>query len=188
MMFNLYKSVEKKMCKRVLIVSTVILLSMQSAYSQLHTRVYLSPRLKIGWTFFSGFNYGLDFTIGLFRLKAKNPEINVCISPQYMMVNYKGNVHSIVSFNAVLESDYYRLNLGIGKAVTKWGFHNRNSNNALGYNIGVALSTSSVHTPWIEGNVFALSNGYWEFYGRPYYMMTSVFFRPAEPYVVYETK
>jgi hypothetical protein len=126
-------------------------------------------------------------TIGLFNLKTENPEINVCISPQYMMVNYKGNIHSLISFNAVIESDYYRLNLGIGKAVMKWGFKNRNSNNTLGYNIGVALSTSSIHTPWIEGNVFALHHGYWEFYGRPYYLSSSMFFRPAEPYVLYET-
>jgi len=156
------------------------------AHAQLRTRVYLSPRLKIGWTFYSGFNYGLEFNIGLFNLKEEKPEINVSLSPQYMLVNYKGNVHSLISVNAVLESDYYRLMLGMGEAVTKWGFNNRNSNKAFGYNVGMGLSTSSKFTPWIEGNCFVLKNGYWEFYGRPYYMSASTFFRP-DPYIVYET-
>lgn len=156
------------------------------AEAQLHTRVFLSPRLKIGWTFFSGFNYGLEFNIGLFNIKQEKPEINVGISPQYMFVNYKGNTHSIISMNAVIESDYYRLMLGMGEALTKWGFRNRNSNRAFGYNIGLALSTSSNYTPWIEGNVFSLKNGYWEFYGRPYYLSASTFYR-TDPYVIYET-
>lgn len=187
-MFGLKKIIRSVVLKRLVIILSAVFFCVPEVFAQLHTKVYLSPRLKIGWTFFSGFNYGLDLTIGLFTLKNENPEINVCISPQYMMVNYKGNVHTLISFNAVIESDYYRLNLGVGKAVTKWGFHNRNSNNSLGYNIGVAFSTESEHTPWIEGNVFALHNGYWEFYGRPYYMSSSVFFRPASPYVVYETQ
>lgn len=154
--------------------------------AQLRTRVSLSPRLKIGWTFYSGFNYGLDLNIGLFNLKEDKPEINVCLAPQYMLVNYKGNVHSIISVNAVIESDYYRLMLGMGEALTKWGFKNRNSNRAFGYNVGLALSTSSRYTPWFEGNGFVLKNGYWEFYGRPYYLSASTYFR-TDPYIVYET-
>ena len=155
--------------------------------AQLDTKVTLSPRIKLGWTFFSGFNYGIEFNIGLFTIKHDNPEVNVCFAPQYMLANYKGNVHSLITINAVVESDYYRLMLGMGQAFTKWGFHNRNSNRAFGYNIGLALSTESKYTPWIEGNVFALKNGYWEFYGRPYYLSASMFFRP-EPYVVYAKK
>ena len=178
---------KKNLFKRILLISAAVFFCINEGFSQLNTKVYLSPRIKVGWTFFSGFNYGLDLTIGLFNIKKENPEINVCIAPQYMMVNYKGNVHTLISFNAVLESDYYRLCLGMGKSITKWGFHNRNSNNALGYNISMALSTESRYTPWIEGSVFALSNGYWEFYGRPYYLSTSMFFRP-EPYTLYEKK
>lgn len=164
---------------------SILGISAGDLFAQLDTRVTLSPRLKIGWTFYSGFNYGLEFNVGLFSLRRENPEINVSIAPQYMLVNYKGNVHSLISVNAVVESDTYRLMLGMGQALTKWGFHNRNSNNAFGYNIGLALSTESKFTPWVEGNVFALKNGYWEFYGKPYYLSCSGFLRP-EPYVVYE--
>jgi len=173
--------------KKLLLLLAAVCFSVSNSYSQLDTKVYLSPRIKLGYTLYSGFNYGFEMTIGLFNLKQENPEINVCLSPQYMMVNYKGNVHSIFSFNAAIESDYYRIHVGIGKAIMKWGFRNRNSNTALGYNIGFALSTESKYTPWIEGNCFALHNGYWEFYGKPYYFSGSVFFRP-DPYLVYETK
>lgn len=178
----------KKFSGRILAIVLVLLISgiVQTASAQLHTRVTLSPRLKIGWTFFSGFNYGVEVNIGLFNIKQENPEINVSLSPQYMFVNYKGNVHSILSVNAVIESDYYRLMLGMGEVLTKWGFQSRNSNRAFGYNVGLALSTSSKYTPWIEGNVFALQNGYWEFYGRPYYLSVSTFYR-TEPYMIYET-
>lgn len=151
------------------------------------TKVYFSPRIKLGWTFYSGFNYGAELCVGLFALHRDNPEIDVCISPQYMLVNYKGNVHNVISVNAVVESDTYRLMLGMGQALTKWGFHNRNSNRAFGYNVGLSLTTDSKYTPWVEANVFALRNGYWEFYGRPYYLSVSGFFRP-DPYVVYEKK
>ncbi|MCQ2249547.1 MAG: hypothetical protein MJZ66_00410 [Bacteroidales bacterium] len=169
-----------------IVVALFLILAGDVAHAQLRTRVFLSPRLKIGWTFYSGFNYGLEMNIGLFNLKEEKPEINVCLAPQYMLVNYKGNVHSLISVNAVLESDYYRLTLGMGEALTKWGFNNRNSNKAFGYNVGLGLSTSSKFTPWVEANGFVLKNGYWEFYGRPYYLSVSGFFRP-DPYVVYET-
>ncbi len=173
---------------RTIAIAAFLLLAVADnvAHAQLKTRVYLSPRLKIGWTFYSGFNYGIEMNIGLFNLKSEKPEINVSLAPQYMLVNYKGNVHSLISVNAVLESDYYRLMLGMGEALTKWGFNNRNSNKAFGYHVGLALSTSSKFTPWVEGSGFILKNGYWEFYGRPYYLSASTFFRP-EPYVLYET-
>ncbi|MCR5453913.1 MAG: hypothetical protein K6F33_02880 [Bacteroidales bacterium] len=160
----------------------------EASRAQLDTKVTLSPRLKVGWTFFSGFNYGLELNVGLFTIKKDNPEINVGFAPQYMFVNYKGNVHSLLTVNAVLESDTYRLMAGMGQAFTKWGFRGRNSNKAFGYNIALGLTTESRHTPWVEGNVFVLKNGYWEFYGRPYYLSTSIFFREADPYIVYQKK
>ena len=186
-MLTIKKIIRSVFFRRLLMIFAAVFFCVPYSTAQIHTRVSLSPRLKIGWTFFSGFNYGIDLTVGLVRLKENNPEINVGISPQYMLVNYKGNVHSVLSFNAVIESDYYRLHIGMGTVMTKWGFNNRNSNNALGYNVGIALSTESVYTPWVECNVFALHHGYWEFYGKPYYLSTSVFFR-SEPYLLYETK
>ncbi len=178
----------KKFYGRILAIVLALMISgfAGTADAQLHTRVYLSPRIKIGWTFYSGFNYGVEVNVGLFNIKAEKPEINVALSPQYMFVNYKGTVHSILTLNAVVESDYYRLMLGMGEALTKWGFNNRNSNKAFGYNISLGLSTSSNYTPWIEGNVFAIKNGYWEFYGRPYYLSSSLFYR-TEPYMIYQT-
>ena len=178
----------RKFLTRIFGIALALLLALWSldASAQLRTNVYLSPRLKIGWTFYSGFNYGLELNIGLFNMKAENPQIDISLAPQYMLVNYKGNTHSLISINAVLESDYYRLMLGMGEALTKWGFHGRNSNRAFGYNVAMALSTSSKYTPWVEGQGFVLKNGYWEFYGRPYYLSVSTFFRP-DPYIVYET-
>jgi len=179
-----------KMVKRICIVlaACALLILPTAVRAQLDTKVTLSPRIKVGWTFFSGFNYGLELNIGMFTIKKRNPEINVGIAPQYMFVNYKGNVHSLLSVNGVLESDTYSLMVGMGQAFTKWGFRGRNSNKAFGYNIGLALTTESRHTPWVEGNVFVLKNGYWEFYGRPYYLSASMFFRESDPYIVYQKK
>lgn len=179
-----------KMAKRTCIVLLAVVLMMlpMVGSAQLNTKVTLSPRLKVGWTFFSGFDFGLEFNVGLFTIKRENPEINVGFSPQYLLVNYKGNVHSLISVNGVLESDTYRLMLGMGQAFTKWGFRGRNSNKAFGYNVALGLTTESRHTPWVEGNVFVLKNGYWEFYGRPYYLSASMFFREADPYIVYQKK
>jgi len=175
--------------KECLILAVCALLMLPSiCRAQLNTKVTISPRIKVGWTFFSGFNYGLELNVGLFTIKRQNPEINVGISPQYMFVNYKGNVHSLLTMNAVLEADTYRLMAGMGQAFTKWGFMGRNSNKAFGYNVSLALTTESRHTPWVEGDVFLLKNGYWEFYGRPYYLSTSMFFREADPYIVYQKK
>ena len=122
------------------------------------------------------------------HIKRENPEINVGISPQYLFVNYKGNVHSLLTMNLSLEADTYRLMAGMGQAFTKWGFMGRNSNKAFGYNVALGLTTESSHTPWVEGDVFILKNGYWEFYGRPYYLSASMFFREADPYIVYQKK
>ena len=176
----------KRICY-VLAICTLLILPIESL-AQLNTKVTISPRIKLGWTFFSGFDYGLELNIGLFTIKRENPEINVGISPQYMFVNYKGNVHSLLTMNAVLEADTYRLMAGMGQAFTKWGFMGRNSNKAFGYNVSLGLTTESRHTPWVEGDVFILKNGYWEFYGRPYYLSASMFFREADPYIVYQKK
>ena len=178
------------MVKRICIILAVcaLLIMPMESLAQLNTKVTLSPRIKVGWTFFSGFDYGIELNVGLFTIKKENPEINVGISPQYLFVNYKGNVHSLLTMNVTLESDTYRLMAGMGQAFTKWGFMGRNSNKAFGYNVAFGLSTESSHTPWLECDVFMLKNGYWEFYGRPYYLSTSMFFREADPYVVYKKK
>ena len=171
----------------VLVVMAFALLPVASL-AQLNTKVTISPRLKVGWTFFSGFDYGIELNVGLFTIKMENPEINVGISPQYLFVNYKGNVHSLLTMNLSLEADTYRLMAGMGQAFTKWGFMGRNSNKAFGYNVALGLTTESSHTPGVEGDVFILKNGYWEFYGRPYYLSASMFFREADPYIVYQKK
>ncbi len=170
---------------RIFILILSLLFALKS-FGQLNTNVYLSPRLTVGYTFYSGFNYGVDLTIGLFRIKS-DPEINVCISPQYYFVNYKHNVHNLISFNVVAESDFFRIGGGIGQSITKWGFKRINRNAALGYQIDAAISTTSKYTPWLQMKAFMLHNGYWEFYGRPYYLSADMFFRP-EPYVIYYKK
>ncbi|MBP5368555.1 MAG: hypothetical protein J6Z01_08915 [Bacteroidales bacterium] len=168
------------------IMAFVITLAAHSgATAQLHTKVYLSPRITLGWCFYTGFTYGVDCSIGLFNLKTQDPEINVLMSPQIYFVNYKNSVQTLISFNVALESDYYRLTAGMGQAVTKWGFKNINHNKAFGYNLGLALSTTSKYTPWAEVKSFILHSGYWEFYSRPYYLSAGGFFRP-EPYIIYE--
>ena len=176
----------KKLCL-ILAVCALLIIPIES-FAQLNTKVTISPRIKVGWTFFSGFDYGIELNVGLFTIKKENPEINVGISPQYLFVNYKGNVHSLLTMNVFLEADTYRLMAGMGQAFTKWGFMGRNSNKAFGYNVALGLTTESRHTPWVEGDVFILKNGYWEFYGRPYYLSASMFFREADPYIVYQKK
>lgn len=170
---------------RFLLAIALIPMFSTNTFSQLHTKVYLSPRLCVGWTFYSGFNYGIDFTIGLFNLKSKDPEINFCISPQYYIVNNNHKEQHIISFAFAAESDYYRLGLGMGQVRTKWGFRGINNNKAFGYHFDFALSSDSRYTPWARCKVFALHNGYWEFYGRPYYLSTDIYLRP-DPYLVYE--
>ncbi len=175
------KNMKKAIAIIILFLSTIINTQAQD------TKVYLSPRLIIGWTFYSGFNYGIDLTIGLFKIKSDNPEINFCISPQYYFVNYKNTQQNIISFNAVIESNIYRIAAGIGQVNYKWGFKGINRNGALGYQFDVSLTTDSKYTPWVQCKTFVLHNGYWEFYSRPYYLSTNIFFRP-EPYIVYEKK
>ncbi|MCQ2974773.1 MAG: hypothetical protein MJ211_08175 [Bacteroidales bacterium] len=168
-----------------IIITISLLLSAFTSNAQLNTKVYFSPRITLGWCFYTGFTYGVDLTFGLINLKTENPEINFCLSPQYYFVNYKNSQHSLISFNLVIESDYYKIMAGMGQASTKWGFKNINHNKAFGYHVGAGLSTDSKYTPWIEAKTFILHNGYWEFYSRPYYLSADMYFRP-EPYIFYE--
>ena len=56
----------KKM--RLVLALCVLLIMPMESLAQLNTKVTLSPRIKVGWTFFSGFDYGIELNVGLFTI------------------------------------------------------------------------------------------------------------------------
>lgn len=171
------------MSKNKLLIIIFLLVSLKSyAQNNLTSNLYFSPHLTIGYTFGTGLNYGVDLTFGIFKLKNDNPEINGALSLQYYFVNYMGSTHRLFTVNLVAESDYYRLALGAGDTKKKWGFRRINKSKAFGYHFDFGISTVSTYTPWLGLKVFAIHGGYWEFYNKPYYMSTVMYFRQSPYY------
>ncbi len=138
--------------------------------------LYISPTVTIGYTFNSGFNYGIDITFGLVKIQNFIPETTAGISLQYYFVNYEYSQHGITAFNVIAESEIFRLGIGGANINKKWGFHNRNKNSAFGTSLDFGLSTPNFKTPWLGFKTF-VPREQWEACLNPYYISVYTYFK-----------
>ncbi len=147
------------------------------------SKPYFSPVITLGYTFGSGWTYGVDLTVGLMTLQNNIPPSYLAGSIQYYFVNYKNETHRIISFNAVNENGYYRLSGGIGIVSKKWGYKNVNNDWALGFSSEVDLSYNDTRVPWLGVRMF-LPVMSWPWIKQPYYVSGVIFWRtePWQPF------
>ena len=152
----------------------------QNAKAQLikeaSTNIYFTPLFTVGYTLNSGFNYGVDLTIGLFTIQNNIPQTNAGISFQYYIVNYDESQHRIFAINIIAENDYFRIGGGMAQISKKWGFKNRNKNRAIGTSLDFGISTYHYKTPWLAFKTFVPLQQ-WELCLNPYYISTYSYFK-----------
>lgn len=167
----------KKNIKILLIsISLFATIKVFSQTQAIEPNLYISPFITIGYTFNSGFNYGVDITFGLFKVQNYIPETTAGFSIQYYFVNYKESVHKITAFNLITENRNFRAGIGGAGISKKWGFRNRNLNRAFGTSIDLGITTPSYKTPWLAFKTFVPKQE-WELCLNPYYISLYTYFK-----------
>ena len=155
----------------------------QNPFKSVSSNLYFSPFITLGYTFNSGFNYGIDLTIGLFKIQNNIPPTNAGFSIQYYFVNYENSNHRIIAFNVIAESEYFRIGTGVAEIKKKWGYKDRNKTTAFGTSFDFGISTNSVKTPWLAFKTFAPQQK-WEWSKNPYYVSLYTYFKPEPFYML----
>ena len=140
-------------------------------------KIYLAPRLTLGYTLKAGFNYGLDLNIGLYGINYNKFVLNSGVSLSAYYVNYSVVNHLLTTANILLESDYFTAKAGYGMITYKWGYRNRNMQRSDGLNFDLALSVPQKPAPAV-GVKFFMPNPdqLMEFTGKNY-LSGYLFFR-----------
>jgi hypothetical protein len=177
--------------KKIIILIVIILsFSINRLYSQfeipvISTNLYFSPVITLGYTFGSGLNFGLDFTLGLVKIKHYNPEISGALSLQYYLVSYEKSMHIIKNVTLIAESEYFRIGIGAGEIKKSWGFRNRNVSKAFGTNVDFGISAFSYKVPWLGVKAFMPRPGTWEWCENKNYISAYTYFK-QEPIFLFK--
>jgi hypothetical protein len=150
----------------------------------IESNAYLLPSITIGYTFGSGFNYGIDFKVGILKVTYNNPQVNAGVMFSYYWVNFKESQHRIRTINLILDSDVFSVAGGAGDVTRRWGRNNINSAKAFGTSFSFSISTVFQQTPWVGICVFKPKGDTWEFYDKHAYYSFYTFFRqtPYKPF------
>ncbi len=160
----------------LVIIAFVIICNARAQESYKGTNVYLSPRITIGYTISSGFNYGFDFVVGVYQLN----DAKFGLDLTYYMVNTDQGHHSIKGLALVAEMNYVNVKLGAGSVARRWGLKNINKAKAPGIMIDVSGGFDPYIAPWIGVKGFIFSRAKWNFYDQPSYISAYTYFKTPE--------
>lgn len=153
-----------------------VLLSTKAQDSFKGSNIYLSPRITIGYTISSGFNYGFDLVTGLYQ----HNEMNFGLDFSYYMVNTNQGHHAIKGFAFVAESEYMNAKIGAGMVSRRWGLKNVNKTRAPGIMVDVSAGFGIDQAPWIGAKGFIFKRSVWSFYDQPSYISAYTYFKTPE--------
>jgi hypothetical protein len=137
------------------------------------SKIYLSPRINLGYTFKSGFNYGFDIMLGLYKVN----DFDFGINFSYCMVNTNQGLHKIKGVGIIAEMDYLSVKLEAASVSRRWGLKNINRASAPGILIDVAGNIGEPNSPWVGVKSFIFDHQRWPFYDHPSYMSTYIYFK-----------
>ena len=140
------------------------------------TYVFLSPRITLGYTFNSGFNYGVDLAVGLYKLN----DFKFGTAFSYYLVNTNQGIHRIKGFTIMADSKYFNIRLGAGAVVRRWGMRNINKASAPGLIVDISASPDAYKAPWIGIKAFLFKRSKWVFYDHPTYTSAYTYFRTPD--------
>ncbi len=160
----------------IILLNLSLICNIRAQESYKGTNVYLSPRITLGYTISSGFNYGFDLVVGVYQLN----DAKFGIDLTYYMVNTNQGRHGIKGLALVAEMENVNIKIGAGSVSRRWGLKNINKAKAPGIMIDVSGGVDPYKAPWIGVKGFIFSRSKWEFYNQPSYISTYTYFKTAE--------
>jgi hypothetical protein len=135
--------------------------------------IFFSPRITLGYTLGSGFNYGFDLFLGVYRLN----EFRLGADFSWYVVNTGQGIHQIKGIGLVGETDYLSMKLGAGSVSRSWGRKNVNKARTPGIMIDVALGLDAYTAPWLGFKTFLFRRENWMFYEQAAYLSAYSYFK-----------
>ncbi len=118
-------------------------------YAQIKSNFYISPNISIGYVLKTGFIYGFDITLGVFKINNYIHPTSLAISTKYKFLNTSNDVNRIFSFNFVAENDFTKIGAGFGEIKRKWGYKKKNVFKTYAFITDIGFYSGIKYTPWI---------------------------------------
>lgn len=137
--------------------------------AQLQKTYFISPGIKLGYTFKAGISYGATLDIGVHdRSNSIVDNLKYGISLNYTFIKVKKYTHRLRSINLMAQNDFATLKLGLGKVKNPWGFGKRNKCRVPGINMDINFAFPNKYSPWIGFSLFKYKNADWAWFNKPY--------------------
>jgi len=137
--------------------------------------LFLSPSITIGYTFGARVSYGAMLDFGYYQKSKTNNTYRFGLSLCHYFVEAKHHTGRLSSISAMMQKDFTDVKIGIGRAVNKWGYENRNVSKVFGFHYDVSFALpSKTYSTWLGIRHFIYKPGDWLFFEAPY---TSVFLK-----------
>lgn len=112
-------------------------------------QIYINPMITIGYSFGSGFTYGIDITYGFAQIQTYGKNLNIAISTKLYLINLNGYANRALAINLVAENQNLRIGWGFAQISRHWGFKNRNISKTYGPSTDFGLHFGNQRIPWI---------------------------------------
>lgn len=130
-------------------------------------KYFVSPGVKLGYSFGAGVSYGITLDAGI----KDNTYLNngkYGLSFNYTFIKVKKYTHRMRTINLMVQNDYACIKLGFGRVRNPWGYSKRNKCIVHGTNVDLSFSYPGKFTPWIGACYFKYQRASWAWFNKPY--------------------
>lgn len=145
-----------------------LLISKKNA-AQIEKTYFVSPGIKLGYTFGAGFTYGAILDAGV--NSTSNSEIRNLkygVSLGFTFIKVKKYTHRMSTISLMAQNDFTTIKLGIGKVKNPWGYSRRNKCKVFGAYVDMSFAYPSAYSPWIGLSYFKYKRANWAWFSNPY--------------------
>ena len=163
--------------KRLIFITLITLIS-SSVFAQEKNgpHTFISPRINIGYTFGTGYTYGLDIFIGGYSLD----KLNFGLDFSYYFVNTNAGVHRIKLISLTADNPKIHAKIGAGVVKRVWGLKSVNKAKVPGLSIDISVGFDEYHAPWVGVKSFIFDRQRWPFFDLPSYISIYSYFKTPE--------
>lgn len=137
--------------------------------------LFLSPSITIGYTFGARVSYGGMLDMGYYAKARDNSVYRMGVSLSHYFVEAKHHTGRLTAASLMLQKNFTDIKVGVGRAVNKWGYQNRNVTKVYGFHYDLSMAIpSKTYNTWLGIRHFIYKPADWPFFEAPY---TSVYLK-----------
>jgi hypothetical protein len=150
---------------------TCVLFFIQNGFNQeiLKSGVFCSPSVSVGYTFGAKFNIGFSIDVGKHFNMETNPAYGISFS--YYLIKMNKGLHKQKSISTLIQNDFAKLKVGVGRMVNGWGYNKVNKCKVNGIATDFSVNTVNFISPSLGFKSFYYKKRNWSWFNENYHSL-----------------